>query len=271
MVQNILGLPSQEIVKNFVSLLKDKNSKQAIELVNEVYQSGYDLTKFVDANIEFLRQEAIGKQNFSLLPLIYALLEAKKELKDSNLPQLPLEMAIIKVCGNWDTKSPRVGSREKSTSGESVSRESEKVHERKVESPASSTETPAGKPHLTKVITGHRTLKTGNDISIEKIIKIWPEFLQNLAPENHSLTMILKEAKPVRIEDNVLIISVPSKFYAERIKEPKKYKIIGEILEKTSGIKLAFNCIIDNKTDTIKKNEPNVLDNVREVFEEERE
>lgn len=256
-VQDALGLPPQDIIEKFINYLKDKNGKQAIDLVNEVYESGYNLDQFIDANIETLRQEIIKNQNYSLLSIINILLDAKKELKDASLPQLPLEIAVINICGIRCqmpplNANPRIAGKLKCQSNNS------KV-----------TKTEDNQPSVKDTPPYAKSEKPQN-VSLEKIKGIWEEFLKNLEPENHSLTMILREVKPIEISGNTLTISVPSKFYAERIREPKKYAIVCNIMEKTLGQALSFECVIDSVAKSAKIKENNALNDVLEVFEEEK-
>ncbi len=118
--------PSQnkEIIK-FLELILDQDASEAINIVNKLMEEGFNLEHFTTDLIEFLRKvllvkvkavdnylywqideemqkkiKALGK-NISLKKLIFIIEEfvkTKVQFNYSEIPQLPLELAILKIC-----------------------------------------------------------------------------------------------------------------------------------------------------------------------------
>jgi len=128
-VKDILGLVETELVSKFTGFLCQKKAPEAINFLNEVTEKGLDLQEFSKALINYLRQALIlkltgskGGQNpiitgltkeefqkleeqatllkeIELQKILNLFLEAANKMKYSSIPQLPLELAIIEVCG----------------------------------------------------------------------------------------------------------------------------------------------------------------------------
>ena len=125
-IKNLLGLVEVEIVSNFCEFLIKKEAARAIEYLNEVSEKGMDLGEFAKVLINYLRQALILKIAGQNNPILFGLtkeqmeklkiqaeslkeeeikkflnlfLEAKNKMRYSSIPQLPLELVIVEVCG----------------------------------------------------------------------------------------------------------------------------------------------------------------------------
>ncbi|OGZ38655.1 MAG: DNA polymerase III, subunit gamma and tau [Candidatus Portnoybacteria bacterium RIFCSPLOWO2_01_FULL_38_39] len=126
-VRTILGIADIQMVENLIGCLGEKNISQAVNHINQVANEGYDLNQFAKSLINYLRkmmvlkidaglaglaapemtEEQVGavisqSQKFSeaeLTKLIRLFIQAENEIRFSNLPQLPLELAIVECCG----------------------------------------------------------------------------------------------------------------------------------------------------------------------------
>jgi DNA polymerase-3 subunit gamma/tau len=129
-IKNLLGLVEINLIQNFIDLLIEKKTFQAIEFLNEIINRGLDVQEFTKALINYLRQGLILQVSESFIradqnPIISGLtkeelqklkkqaavfketrlrqiierfLEAQSKIKYSPIPQLPLELAIIEIC-----------------------------------------------------------------------------------------------------------------------------------------------------------------------------
>jgi DNA polymerase-3 subunit gamma/tau len=97
----ILGLTNQAAVQMLYDALEAKDMKTALTHLQNLHKEGYDLYQFNREFLHLLRQkmlEALSKKEnlLKLLKWIEAFQQSGKELKQTLIPQLPLEMAIIK-------------------------------------------------------------------------------------------------------------------------------------------------------------------------------
>lgn len=126
-VQNILGLVDINLAIKFSDFLIKKDAKGAIKFLNDGLEKGLDASEFAKAFINYLRKILIlqispdldayavaelekSTQNLvkqqakdfnpeELKRALKLFLEAEKKIKYADIPQLPLEIAIIEACG----------------------------------------------------------------------------------------------------------------------------------------------------------------------------
>ena len=85
-------------------------------MVNDLYESGVDLSSFTKELLAYLRRILITKaglavlanqefslpvpniENQELLKMLDSFFKAQQEIKISPIPQLPLEIAIMELC-----------------------------------------------------------------------------------------------------------------------------------------------------------------------------
>jgi DNA polymerase-3 subunit gamma/tau len=124
-VKGILGMVEVKSVSDLIDFLLKKDSKGAIEFLNQLLEKGIDLEEFSKVLINYLRQililKIMGTENNPFLvgfsqeeiqkmkeqsekisqdqlnKLLQVFLEAQNKIKFSPIPQLPLELAIIEA------------------------------------------------------------------------------------------------------------------------------------------------------------------------------
>ena len=108
-VREHLGITGHRTITTLIELLEQRELAKAIHLVNQIHSEGYDLTSFVREILEALREKLIsGIQkggaaatvSHELLEMIAKFEEARDMLRTTVIPQLPLEIAVIKICGH---------------------------------------------------------------------------------------------------------------------------------------------------------------------------
>ncbi|MCL5795231.1 MAG: DNA polymerase III subunit gamma/tau [Patescibacteria group bacterium] len=257
-VQEILGIVEDKKVLDFFKLIKDHQTKEALDLINHVYAEGYDLVEFCKRLIEKTRQMLIIKsgakiikdevleklsQDFSqeeLLKMINLFLLASKETKSASITQLPLEMAAIELTNNEKLKTKN-HNLELKTEEEKIESPKPKIQiTNKVQNPKEEKKKESNSPALPA--GRQKPIANSSDLS-----KDWPKVLEGLKKYNHSLALLLKDSQPLEIKNDKLILAVKFKFYAERVREPVKYKLLTKALEDVLGKKLAVECVVDDK------------------------
>jgi len=193
-------------------------------------------------------------------------------LKNSNLPQLILELAVVGLCGesknNFEEHNKNndkiVKIQEENKEVKSEIKEVKKLDSKKEEIKNISDES-----------IKSSSIKAVDSISLKSM---WPKVLNEISPHNRSLYFILKESQPVKIEDGKLILGIKFKIYAERINQKKNYALIGEIIDKVYGSKYPLDYVVDNSISSVEfvpdekikeapKNESsNILNDAMEVF-----
>lgn len=236
------------LVVEYLEFLADKKARQGIELINRLIDEGIDLGKFSLDTIEFLRKillikadEKIGNlsleldeelekrvkeiaQKMDVKKIIVAInlfMEKRKELKFSDIVQLPLEVATIELCEVGDE-----GLTSKIGSLLSFSKEKEEVSD----TAASKTQTKPVK-------------KEKVDMTASEVKKHWPELVARVKEFNNSLPFILKIAELQGITKDKFQIKFGYKIHEDKIKEKKIKHQIEDCLSEVYGRKLKIEFI----------------------------
>ncbi|MDP2691539.1 MAG: DNA polymerase III subunit gamma/tau [bacterium] len=98
-VMSTLGLSDESSVHRLLDYLFHDDSAQALDMVEELYQQGADLSQFCQSLLEQLRLRLLKdpKNCRLLLDWVAVFYDALDQLRNPIIPQLPLEMAVLKA------------------------------------------------------------------------------------------------------------------------------------------------------------------------------
>jgi len=285
--QLVLPKSQFEMVIELVEYFIRQDSVSAVILINKLVQEGVDLEKFTSDLIEILRKillikvgnelsefatnlskelekkiTEISKQisiNF-LVKAIEILIIKKQEIKFAEIPQLPLEIAILEII-NEDVNQD----------DNSQAPPPSKLTEKKI--PKNNFNQPTNqkppiqqdKPTLSKV-----------KITLEQITDKWQDVLVCLKKYNHSLASTLRIGQPSEIKsDGTLELCFKHKFHQQRINDIKNKQILEKVLEEIFGAKLIVKTAVvknlpeQNKVEVqaiTQDDSKKGLDNILETF-----
>lgn len=286
--QLVLPRSQFELVVELVEYLMKKDSVGAMVLINKLVQEGLDLEKFVNDLIEILRKillvkvgnqlaefaTALNKElekkiidlsshlsiNF-LIRAIEILIRRKQEIKFAEIPQLPLEMAVLEIINEDFTFH---GNNENQTAN-FVSKEKIKELPKPIKNQESAVKTAVSKPQLDKI-----------KISLQQIQEKWQEVLVCLKKYNHSLASTLQIGRPSEVKnDGTLELCFKHKFHQQRINDLKNKQILEKVLQEVFGVQLIVKTAVvkslpeENKLEIeaiAETNPKQSLDNILESF-----
>jgi len=259
---------------NFLEALSRKDVSLAIKMINDISGSGVNLKNFLNDLIELLRKMILNKvsdslssnlgldlnekleikinnvnKNFSLEDLVNIteeLLIALKELPNSFIPQMPIELAIINISYINTLSSLEAI---KNISGSDVKKisnvEDSSIRKEKVSK---------------KNISG---------INLDEIENRWPEFLNKLKPLNHSLSFVLQSCNIDGVDGKKICLSFKYKFHKDRLDSPKIKKIIEGVLKDVYKNDLSIEALVNESMEIKKDNNKDsgeVVDNLLKTF-----
>lgn len=310
-VRSILGIADLSFIFKFVDFLVSKDAKQAIALVNKIADSGFDLKQFSKKLLEYFRKLLLIKidldlakslesdlteeqfkkacdhaQKISAKDLVNQIkffIRAKKEIDDSVIPELPLEIALIESLSD---KLFNEGEKKHQTNGgEKPHLDDSKNSKKKIETfnqklstlpdqqshfaqdriisansqsikPASNLSTKSQFCQSKKaqfkescdkqfnVTKNTFTCKDINLIEINFVQKRWNDFVQTVRKYNFSLSAFLKFCEPIEIKKSKLILLCQYPFYRERLKDLKNKKLIEDVAVNFFKSKIFFEFIL---------------------------
>jgi len=125
-IERILGMVDSQVILRFLKYIQKKDAKEAVGFLEEVIDKGVDPEQFLEELINYLREFLLLKidpdfqdsfvlsftsdelsefkaliTDFSKTELENSLerfIEAKSKMIYSSLPQLPIELAVVKIC-----------------------------------------------------------------------------------------------------------------------------------------------------------------------------
>ena len=283
--QVALVLPISDIglVVDLFELLVANKVSEALEFINNLVGEGMDLEVFTKELVEFLRKlvliklEVVKSEWFELSSevqgrvdklleyvglnkltgMIRVFLLALGELKNSAIVQLPLELAVIKVCEVDEGSGPafKGTTKVKTNPIKAVKKEEVKVA-KKVES----------------------------KIDLDKIRKNWGKIIQESQKENRDLMFInAKMVWPVEARGDELVIGFQYDLHKERFEANSNKEIFGQAIKEIIGeevvlvaktlkpselveIDMAREAEVNEELSGVKVTEENILDQVLESF-----
>jgi hypothetical protein len=209
---------------------------------------GINLLGFREELLRYFQQKLlitlkVVKGEPSLLSLkrletwINFLIRAAKQEKDTEIDQLPLELAVVDFLdesGNTEVTIKKEGTVVK----EEVE---DKNDEDKIVKLEEETEV------VTLDVMG---------INLDKIKESWGNILMAVKPFNHSVEAFLRASRPVKLEGRNLVLEVFYPFHKDRLEEARNRKIVENGLLKVLGVELVFECVLGKS-----KKEPLIIKN----------
>ncbi|MEK7091335.1 MAG: DNA polymerase III subunit gamma/tau, partial [Patescibacteria group bacterium] len=196
----VLGLLEFADPAKFIKLLRDEDTKGALEFINKMTEEGVSPRSFIERCVEELREQLLETMDKSVLPLIEGLEKAYERSKTSAVPQLPLEIFVIEIS-NPKSQVPKTS------------------HGEKIQNPSiqlSKTEDPKPVKHG----SGKGKYK------LEDAQARWPDILKTVKPHNHSVEALLRSTRPVDYDGDTLTLEVFYKFHKDKLETDKCRQIV---------------------------------------------
>ena len=237
-------------LEGFIRLLIDKNQKRLLEEINTLNSKGITIESFIESLMKKLRLSLLSKvgvgeeviselSKSELVNLIELLNIAFKDMNESPVEELPLEIAVMKWCGEEDTdtqpSSGRLENNPSSDMGETIPSSS---HSRMAE--AVITLDSASQNLIQTEFSGPPGLTA--DLGVDD--GAWKNILVLVKPINASMEALLRAAKPVAYNGKILTLGVYYKFHKERLEESRHRKILEDVVAKVLKSPTKVNCIL---------------------------
>jgi DNA polymerase-3 subunit gamma/tau len=252
-----LVIPRSDLneIINLVDLLARKDTAGGLSLVNRLIDQGVDLKTFLADLIEVLRKMAFAKidpvlsdklgielgENYEIkineinrnlavgqiMSMMEQFIQARNELRGSFILQLPVELAVIRICSN----APIAGA-------QFVSPARPNYSVRPAVQPVVSA---AGKSAPISADAPKSDLK----INTEEIKAKWHEVLARVKKYNHSLSFILRVCEPREVNNTRLCLAFKYKFHKDRINDINIKSIVEKVLSEVYGAPMTFEAVID--------------------------
>ncbi|HRY82271.1 MAG TPA: DNA polymerase III subunit gamma/tau [Candidatus Moranbacteria bacterium] len=285
-VEEILGTADKKTAETTAEMILEKNSSGAIAKVNELLENGYDLEVFNKSLINYLRQLMIIKidpalkKYFSsemtserlekmaelskkaelsqIISAINLFLEAQSKISSFILPQLPLEIAIIKATNTFPEEI-------RSENDEEISKIKTQISKPQLKNQnLEEKDNNLAIEQFNNIKTEEKN-ETVENIDMSTVRSNWLKLLIDIRPFNHSLSALLSNCQPTKTEGNIITLGTPYSFYCERLNDKNNRLTVEEVFSKIlkSQIKIRIeidkNLVLKKEEEPPKKSEQNSL------------
>jgi DNA polymerase-3 subunit gamma/tau len=267
-VEEILGTVDKSFIVEVAEEIILKNTGRALEKINELITGGYDLQIFLKALINHFRQLMLMKidENFKnyfvreltedkieklvaqakkselvqIIATIDLLLIAQNKIFSFLLPQLALEIAIIKATQKFPApeKAPVLEMAMEKNTQACVS---QKIVAHPLPNEETKTEIPETKVQLTKATS----IDPSIEIDPDTLKSRWKRLLVEIRPYNHSLCALLTNCQIVTTEGNLITLATPYEFYKEKLDDPQNRLTIEDVFSKILELGVRIKVVVD--------------------------
>ena len=206
--------------KEFINTLSAKDAKKALLGIEYFVTKGVSVENVIDSLITVLKESLLTKVGLggeeipnlskeNLISLIELLTSARSQIAFSPIEELPLEIAVIKWCGEGVADSEeRIAKSEKD-------KETEKQPDKKLTAKLS-----------------------------EITEDVWKTILTRVRPINTSIEALLRAARPVGYDGSNLILGVYYRFHKERLEEVSHRKVLEDVAASVIGCPIKVTCTL---------------------------
>jgi len=275
-VEAILGTTKHQSIAEMTGHILAKDLKASLLLIDSLAKDGYDLDVFNKALVNYLRQmmlvsvDPILAKTFSfeltdeqskhllsqaknqtpaeLVRIITCFTDIQGKVKSAFIPQLPLEMAVVKAILNIEKDD--ISTTIPANSINDMPKDSPKAEIPKTESPA-----PTGNNSLeikSAEITQPETKQeeqpepsadkqSAISLTLDDVKKHWTALSEQILSMNHSLATLFPVCKPIKVEGNVITIATKYPFHKDKLKENNNQLTVESAFATILGFKVRIN------------------------------
>ncbi len=262
-VEEIIGATDRKSAAEVAAAILESDSSSAIEKINSLLEDGRDLAVFNKSLVNYLRQLMLLKINPELkshfsyeitseqikkmlsqaekaeLPKIILaislLLEAQNKIGSSVLPQLPLEIAVIRATGTFPApQEVNVKLQESSKNTQPLSKK--EIEKKENNHTEEETPEPKNAPSIAD---------DGSEISVSDVKSKWSKLLTDIRPYNHSLSVLLSSCQPREVSGRKITIATPYDFYKDKLTDMSNKLTVEQVLGNILGAKIIIEAVVD--------------------------
>lgn len=299
-VEKICSLSPQQSVMQFLLEIASKNTPAALTSIQTTVDSGLSVENFIKSCLYTLRQALLARvENHSrsqnplfdeltqkmsinrLLTAIEELLTSSNKVKLSFLPQLPLEIAVVRLCAGENIPANSVPE-SMPTSSTQTPVKTQKLSPTPPSPTRIEHKSESLSPSKKEIVHETNTPQPSNTrkslLSLEIIQRSWPKCLVELRSGFPSIAVFLASCKPENVEGKAVIISTPYGFYKDKLEESKNRLTIERVIGTIIGTDVTVQFIVStlgalgtNNSDTAqtqsdKQSSDNLVADVLDVF-----
>lgn len=240
-VKKSLGITGHKAITQLYEYLINEETGKALSTISDIHFDGYDLSQFTRDFLEFLRErmlEAVKANDHAkisrVLDMIETFQEAYEDGRTSVIPQLPLEVAAIKV-----SKAKVAESRQQDTGdGEKLVVGSSSDTDGKAQTTDNRQQGTEDNGPIV-VATQQKSDKV-IDLSLESVKKNFPRIIENVTTP--SVKRSFQTGSIMKVESGAITIGFSSNFHLEKVNNVQGHDVIERAFKKVFGKNIKLEC-----------------------------
>ncbi len=300
-VEEMLGTTKRQSLEALATDILNKNATDALSLINQLSQDGYDLDVFNKSFLNYLRQimlvsvdeklaklfsfELTGEQTQALLTqakghpakeilfVTQCFTEIQGKIKSSFIPQLPLEIAIIKATSSQAALppiaatnfapaapaavrtapvAPTVVMPPETTPVKQVPQSATIAPQQPITAP-STVVAPIvesfPEPIIENIqITQPQEIRNeakiaDSNFTLNDVKKHWGQFVKDTKVLNYTLSAVMQSCQPVSAEFGIITIATAFPFYKDKLNEHANKLTMEGVFAKILGLRLLIKIV----------------------------
>lgn len=249
-LQDSLKSTNSEVIYELIETLGKKDTTAALSIILKQIDGGVDIKELTLSLMDNLRnivfiKNGLGEnlvnlnsiegvyqnlvkvsENFSnqdLIKNLDILQNALEKIKFTSILSLPLEIAVVEICGGQSSK--------------------------KIESIVSVIANPAESGMKQSSPVNHSEFVTESSVDdIQKLKEKWTLVLETIRPFNFSLEALLRSINITQCSDTTLIMEVPYSFHQRILEAPKNRDLLESIISDILGRSIRVSTVLGNRT-----------------------
>ncbi len=272
LLAKVLEIPDFELVNKFIDVLLNKDISGALGMLEDIYEGGVNLERFMLQTIDMLRdifKEIITKKqntkySYDLRIVSFALkelVEAQVKIKYSLNAQIVFEISCIRICESGG-ESIVGGNVSNTIKGNKVSKSS-KLRGVKNEDKSNKVIKKALDKSVTK--NKEKIQKVSKVVQDFDVTEVWKEIVLLVKKENNVLATFLSKSEIGDLSDGKISIYVEFDFHRKKIDSINSKKMIQDAWKSLTGKEVEFFVSVrknEGKRRQIEKNLNNEVDMV---------
>ncbi len=269
--------------KEFLRLLKERDTKRALEFIERLIQEKNDLSYFTQELLSLLHEKFLliiesdrdkSSDDFSLediKELVYLFGQAYNEIKSAYLPQLPLELAVVEWSQTTNSNSQHSGETvkieevtekrnirlEDKTFDKKINKEEEITvsHLRKQVGAMAKIKALYGEDAVVKtkpveennIITHSVSLlhfSASDEITPQWLDLFWKSIISEMKSYNHTIAGVLRSCKIKDFDRKTLIIEAAYKFHKDKLGEDKTLTALENVCKSLLGGPVVISIVL---------------------------
>lgn len=280
LVQRLLGATAQETVAELVDALIVGDTARGLRLINDAVDGGVDPRQLTRQLLEYLRNllllrtagdalvnvtaeirqrmraQAKAFSPEQLTTVIRRFGEAEFNLKVQAQPQLPLELAFVEVALSREQREPSAISERPQRVTETVAspplaapRSAPGVAAESPPAPASVSRIREASVEIARPSAHRERAAAPGDVQVtlDDVQRNWAELLAAIRPHSRMVEALLKDCRPVGVQEDAVTLGFFYPFHKQRIEEPKHRALVEKMLQRVLGVRVRVECTMIDK------------------------